>query len=205
MLAQLLKTTRSRRFQAVGTIRLREVAWDHTNARLDILVGATDDNVTEGWTITAIDVCAMSLNEPNQGKRLSLVRRHPLIDSEIGPFAEMRFGGTPEECDSLLTDLWTCHESVAGSSIPLDHFFGATAPLPDLLRSGQGEATGPAGLLRAYAKVFRKHGFKVSVTNGAHTKTYYWRGSWRRKKPSVRLCFINASYVIASRFTAERW
>jgi len=205
VLPRLLRLTRSAAFRHDGLLRIRRVQSDDPGrVTVELVVTMNGTRNTDIWIVEAEDVCAASIGQLMSGKRFMVLRSHFLIESEVGPSGWLRFSGRPTDLSLLLAALWSGHERIAESWFPLDAFFSSTAPLPKLLASGGGEATGPARLLRAYAAVMSKHGMKVRLKADGGDKRYWWQGSPRRRPPTVHACIINASYIVAGKLSAHK-
>jgi hypothetical protein len=126
--------------------------------------------------------------------RMSFVRRHFLIDRAIGPYATLRFRGQPGDPMALLASLWRVHVRMTAGWAQLDDYFSARARLPDLIRSGKGESTGPLRLLSAYRRVFLEHGTQARFV----ARTRYWlRGRSLPRRPRVVAWTLGSSYIVA--------
>lgn len=188
-----------------GTVHIRSARWCGDQLTVQLHLGNAGRSFRQLWEIEASGLLDSRL-DGSPGRRLLLTRRHILIDAQIGPNAWMRFRGSSSQSHQLLADLWAVHDRVAGHWSTLSEFFSGVEHLPDLFRSGSGQAFGPKVLLVHYGRVLRKHGFRVALTDvtGKKGERYRIAGRWHRVRPPIHACIIGNAYMVARRFRARR-
>jgi hypothetical protein len=185
-----------------GAIHLKSIDWvqpfDH--ARLLLQIGKSSR--AETWRMDVTGVLDAKI-EFAPTELFMVTRKHILIDSLVGPFADLRFRGVVNGLGALLADLWETHDRVAETWLSIEDCFEGREQLPTLLASGKGFATGPKRLIASYASVFRKHGLGVALSVLHPGKPYRYGSRWQARRPRVSVCVFGGSYLVGSDFKAE--
>jgi hypothetical protein len=183
-------------------VRIRSVEWKGDLRGASIRLELNGNGAKELWSVEAEEVLD-SVVHPGPTKHLELTRRHILIDSQVGPFGDLRFRGSTSDSSVLLDAIWERHRLVAGDWIEVDECFAARESLPRMLGAGRGFASGPISLLTGYASILKMHHFSTLLTRHHESKPFWFRGRWHANRPAVWACIIGPSYFLATRFRGQ--